>query len=523
MQSIFKRQSGEQSRYPSGKNPLGSFRNLIGVQSLDQELESIGGLSLVSEFEGLNAGGTNFVFQSHELNLNVRKDTDGVYKTFLSEKQSDGSYADIENGVWELTREPSVAVSSAAAFFTFGGKVHKIQIDNGDVVVKDDLLGANSVAAIDFGGNRLFGIAGKLKIISNMSPGGDEINTFVPGDAWTEPGIFGTETIRSFTNVRFVDSKVVFFSPNRIEINTIEEAQKDDGSGNIISYKKTSNYASLEGIGTSSFRSLGVYLNFVGIIDEASKSFLLISSQKDQNGQVIFQEVETSKRNLKELEFDRYFTFYSNELKSFIISCRGEESVSNDRVFFYNPSQDSFSQKKWSVMSLTEDDLGNLILNSSNEPKIMQYEKEIFTEDGNVPMIEFQTNDITHQEFWRKLKIRTLAFNFLMSPDAEISLFQSVDGGDWINQDIILRPQTLGGSFESPYPILGKTTEGLPRRENADDVVQYIAGKVRVRAKGTKVAYKVQVKTDKKFKLKSWAITKLKISGRRKYANLRKT
>ena len=523
-QKIIDKQSGQTSQLSSEKNPLGTYARLLDVRSKNGELEFIGGSLKQIEVDNAVRFGNSFFFEGREFVFYVREDeTDSdIEKTFLAE-MIDGVFTDLEDGGvkirYTLTRDPSVAIAPDAFFATFGDTVEKFKIVGGDID-PSKLTGASNVIAICFGQNRIFGIAGKIPIISDMVAGGD-VTTFNTGDGWTDGGRFPSTLKRDGTNIEYTSGKVVVFSPSEIEVKILSEIQRDNGTGVLVSEKKTEEYGEIKGVGTSTFRQLAIFGEFIYFVDENTKKFYRLIPQKDQDGRIFKEEITLDSKNFKKLEFDTYLSFYSNKMQAVLVACKSQSGAFNDLVVVFDPEDMTFSQKKWAVSSFSEDVSGSLYFTKDNEAKIMQYDEGVYTEDESASVVEIEMNDFSDPQFWKKLKVKKLAFWLVINPDAKLEFFQSIDGGDFQEVDLKTSPILFQGSFVSPRSVLGRTAIGASRRQEAEDIVSYVIGKAKVKAKGTTVRYLMRVHTDKKFIFKSWAITNYRTVGKKKFVNIR--
>ncbi len=523
-QRIVENQSGQTSQLSSEKNPLGTYARLLNVRSKNNELESIGGSLKQVEVDNAVRFGNTFFFENREFVFYVREDeTDNnIEKTFLAEV-IDGVLTDLEDGGlkirYTLTRDPSLAIAPDAFFATFGDTVEKFKIVGGGIS-PSTLTGASNVVAICFGQNRILGVSGKNILISNMVAGGD-VTTFNTGDGWTDGGRFPSTLKRDGTNIAYASGKVVVFSASEIEVKILSEIQRDNGTGVLVSEKKTEEYGEARGVGTATFRQLAQYKEYLFFVDENTKEFYHMLPQKDQNGKLFVEPITLDEKNFERCEFDRYLSFYSNKMKAVLIACKSQVGAFNDLVIVFDPKDKTFAHKKWSVSSFAEDVSGDLFFTKDNEAKIMQYDEDTYTEDESESVLEIEMNDFSDPEFWKKLKVKKLAFWLMVNPDAQIEFFQSIDGGDFQEVNLKIDPILFQGSFISPRQILGRTASGSSRREEAEEIVSYIMGKAKAKSKGTIVRYLMRIRTDKRFVFKKWAITNYRVIGKRKSANIR--
>lgn len=521
-QTIIDTQDGQVSQLPSEKLPLGTYARLLHVRSKNGELESIGGASLQMETNNAVRLGHTFFFEAREFIFYVRADEEDnhIEKTFFAEVV-DGVSTDLESGGNKIkyteTRDPSIAIAPEAFFVTFGDTVKKIKVD-GETITPTVLAGANNVVAICFGEDRIYGISGRRILHTDRVVDGD-VTTFASGDGWLDGGRFPSILEHNGTNIQFLAGKLVVFTPSQIQVSILKEQLESDPMGSY-SVKRYELYGEIRGVGTQSFRQLGHFNEAVYFVDEKTKQFYRLIPQKDKDGRIYKEEIKLDRRNFQHLHYDRYLSFYSNKLQSILIACK-QGAGFNDTVILYNPEAHSFAQKRWAVSSFAEDYNGSLYFTKDNEAKILQYEPEIYTEEENERTLEIEMNDFSDPAFWKKLKVKRLAFWFLLSPETKVQFFQSIDGGDFTEADLKLSPTSFSGSFISARPILGRTPSGISERAEAEELVSHIVGKAKVKAKGTTVRYLLKVQTNKRFVLKKWAITNFQTIGKRKRVNIR--
>lgn len=521
-QTIIDTQDGQVSQLPSEKLPLGTYARLLHVRSKNSELESIGGTNLQTQAGNAVRLGHTFFFEGREFVFYVRADEeDGdIEKTFLAE-MIDDVLTDLEsvgNKIkYSETRDPSVAIAPEAFFATFGDTVKKIKVE-GATITPTVLSGASGVTAICFGEDRIYGISGRRILHTERVVDGD-VATFTSGDGWLDAGRFPSILEHDGTNIQFLAGKLVVFTPSQIQVSILREQVESDPMGSY-SVKRYELYGEIRGIGTKTFRQLALFNDAVYFADEKTKQFYRLIPQKDKDGRIYKEEIKLDRRNFKKLNFDRYLSFYSNKLQAVLIGCKQGEGF-NDTVVLFDPEEKSFAQKEWAVSSFTENYEGDLYFTKDNEAKILKYNPEIFTEEESETTLEIEMNDFSDPEFWKKLKVKRLAFWFLLNPEAKVQFFQSIDGGDFTEVDLKMSPSSFSGSFLSARQILGRSPSGISQRADAEELVSHIVGKSKVKAKGTTVRYLLKVQTDKKFVLKKWAITNFRTIGKRKRVNIR--
>ncbi len=507
---------GERSQVASEKEVLNSYSRLLNCRAYREEIVSVGGSFVIAAIDGATRLTAIESYFGHLVVWYV-KDDSGTAKTHVSELVLSGGEL-IEQIVEEAgssnhlkhteTRDPSIDTSPSAIFYTLGDVVHKLTIQSGNIKATTDLANLTDVTAIAFGDNRVLAVSGRDVYCSDQVAGGD--CTDFQNDAqnsWLKGGRFPSTFSQNCTNVEYIGDKVVIFSPNKIEIKTITETQEDI-SGTIYSVKKLEHYGEVNGVGTRSYRKIGRYGGYLYFMDEDAKEFNRLFPEKDQDGKINPEPILDDEGNMDNLDFSRVTIRYSRPLKEMIIS-----TDTNGEAILFDPKRSNFSRVQWDISDMTEDSEGDFIFTSNDKAQIFKHDTESVLQDGEIMPLEIITNDFAPDEFFKKLKVKRLALWMLANQDAEIALFQSINGGDWKSVSLNLTIQTSRGAFISPYQVVGLTMTDGARRKPDPDQVGVVKGKIRARAKGTTARYKLTVRSRKPFTLKYWGIPKASISS----------
>lgn len=509
--------SGQKSSYAKDKESLNTYERILNAWIHGGEIETIPGYERILEAIQANSSIVRYMavrnFSGHLLTWCLIKDG-STFKTKIAEVTlQSGTWGQsfLQNGGNDLeyaeTREPSIAVAPDALMFAQGTTVHKFNISGGNVVVGSDLTGLSNVTAIWFdadGENRVYAIEGKNIHCSDAVAGGD-CTTFNNNatNEWLQGGKFPSAFTQNATNICVVSNIICAFSPNKIELKQLEEVQENI-NGQIYSVKKMTHYGTVPNEGTKSFLRLGLWKESVIFVDESAKQLKQLIPVKDSNGLVSTEPIIDDERNFEKLDFSRVSINYVSKFRRMIISTgdRGE-------VILFDPTKGDFTTASWDVGDVAMDDDGEVFFTDSTDGILARIDEDTVLQEGNMPLVEIITQEYSPSSFFRKLKIKRLALWLEMNPDAEATMHQKIDGGEWKPIDLKLNKiQRTEGSFDSPYQVLGGTYVGGARRKDAPTTVGIVKGKIRAKAKGTTVQYRLRIRAKYKSVLKYWGIPK---------------
>lgn len=506
---------GERSEKASDKEVLNSYARLLNCRVYRDEVVSAGGSTLLALLDGATQITGLESFDGH-LVVWYLKDDSGTTKTHVSELvlnngslveqivEESGSSNQLKHA---LTRKPKIDVSPSAIFYTLGGNGHKLIETGGNIKQTTDLANLTNITSLCFGDNRIFAVSGRDMYCTDQVAGGD-CSDFANDayNSWLKGGRFPSSFSQECTNIEYNGGRVVGYSPNKIEVKTMTQTQETISSTIYIT-KKLEHYGEVGGLGTRSYRRLGRYRGDTYFLDEDAKIFYRFYPEKDVNGKLNPDPILDNEGNIGNMNFNDVSIFYSRKLKNLVLS-GGERGQS----LLFDPLKRNFSRVQWNISDMTEDSNGDTIYASDGLPKVFRHNPDTILQDGEIMSAEIETNDLIAEEFFRKLKIKRLAFMVQGHPESVIELYQSVDGGDWTSVDVDLEVQNRKGKFVSPYQIVGLTTVDMANRKTSD-VVGIVKGKIRAKAKGTMVRYKWIIKSPKPFSFKYWGIPKSKVSS----------
>lgn len=524
-------QDGEVSLYASEKNPKGSFTELMNCRSFRRQIEAIGGINALCAIAGTNRMNGGKKWKGRYF-LWYTKNDGGTDYTYL------GEFNPITSAVTDLidpstsnliryteTRDPRIDTSPEAMFFTFGTTVKKVKLNGSNqVIVAPDLTGASNVVAIAFGDNRIH--AGNLDrmIFTDIVAGGDVTSFNNSADnEWADGGEFPTTFDENLTNIMYLNNRVVGFSPSQVEVKQLQEVQ-EDVLGTVKSVKKEITIGEVPGIGTSTFRDLAKFDSKVFFIDERTRKLHFIIPRENQNEEIENDEIDINARNLEELDFKDYYMAYIPLEQSIIFPARTNANASSfDRMIWFNPKEGKFSRTDWSSSFAMVNDEGRLYFGADDSNQFIEHTPDSYTDlDDEKMKITIEWNRMSVTEFWKKFKAKKLALWLALNPDDTVKLSQSLDGAEWqeilLDQDI----EIPSGQFVTPRALLGRTAMNSATRNLAQEIIEFIAGKIRNNAKCTTIKFKIELDIQYKFVLKSWAITDYRTSGTNRYKSISK-
>lgn len=507
--------SGENSSMPSEKLSFGSVLRLNGLEVKDGELVQLGGSGLDFDITEAEEGSIYLLTCYSLLVVFYIKTVATVRNQYVGVVDSFGVVTDIAN--FAEFRAPSLAVAPDRMFVTFGDNVHCFDPSGGTLVTAADMGNSSDTTAIAFGGNRVHRISGRVGQYSDKKAGG-LCTTFATGSAENEAGQYDGETKENYTNIKYVSEKVVLFAPNIIEVKVLTKEEFSDGSTGTTSIKKIENYGKKENVGTATFRELPQVGSTVYFFDEVAKQLYAMVPEKDTNNQIAVDPIDVNKRNFEEdFEYEYWTGSYSSTLQQILFSVQRKNSAVNDTVILFNPVTGDFSRKNWSTNNFVEKTDGTLLFAKSDGSEVNKYLPDsIFDEDVILPM-EIEFNTWSDPMFWRKQRWKKLAFWFKMSATTTVSLLQSLNGSEYVTVKLNLDLPVTGGVFSSPRNTLGRGVAGMPSLNTVDKALNVIIGKLRTRAKGSTVQFKLVINSDEKFRLKDLALPDSRIgSSRRK-------
>lgn len=506
--------TGENSSMPSEKLPFGTILRLKGLDVKEGELVQMGGSGLEYEIPEAEVGSV-YTTTAYELRIIFFiKTVATVRKQYVGVVGADGVITEISS--FEEFRAPSIAIAPSRIFVTFGHNIHCFDPSGGSLVAASDMGSSADTTAIAFGENRVYRVSGRVAQFSNKVAGG-VCTTFATGSAENSAGQFDCETKEDYTNVEFVSNKVVVFAPNIIEVKLIKKEEFSDGSGGTTSIKKLENYGKKENMGTACFRELPKVGSTIYFVDEVAKQLYALVPEKDANNEIAVTPIDINKRNFEtDFDYDFWHGYYSSELKRILFAFQNKTAASNDIVLIFNPKTGDFSRKSWSVNSFTELKDGTLLFAKSDAAQINKYLPDsIFDEDMQLPL-EIEFNVWADPQFWRKQRWKKLAFWFKMSSTSSVELYQSLNGSEYSAVKLTLDlPKTLG-VFSSPRNALGRGVAGMPSLKTVDRATNVVLGKLRTRAKGIMVQFKLVIKADARFVFKDLALPDSRIGSPRR-------
>lgn len=521
-------QLGEVSLYESEKNPEGSFKELLNCRSFRRNIEAIGGLKKLASIAGSNRisgaykwRGTTFLFYV--------KDDGGTDKmhigTFDESTFSVTDLVDIVTTnkiVFTETRDPSADGSPDAFCFTFGGSLHKMNVSGSGFTMAADITGNSSVTAVAFGNNRWHAATGLKMIFTDIAAGGD-CTTFnnSADNEWADGGEFPTTFDEDLTNIMYINNRVVGFSPSKIEVKELQEVQETI-SGTIKSVKKEVTIGEKDGVGTSTFRKLAKYDGKIFFVDERTKRFHYMVPREDQNNEIETQEIKDNAENFRDLDFADYFMQYVPFSESIVIAARtNAEAATFDRLIWFNPDEGTFARTNWSASCAVLDSSGKLRFGSDDDNTFLAHDPEKFTDQDDAKIsVVIEWNRFSTPKFWKKFKVKKFAAWLALNPDDVMAVYQSIDGGEWDQLDLDQDLDIPAGSFVSPRQLLGRTAMNTMTRNLSAETIDFIAGKLRTNAKGTTIAFRIEVDIEHLFKLKAWSITDYRVSGNIRYSSI---
>ncbi len=506
---------GESSDMPSEKMPFGSILRLDGMEVKDGELVQLGGSGEEFGVAGAEEGSVYLLSSYGLVIIFYIKTVATVRGQYVGVVSALGTITDITS--FAEFRAPSIAPAPDKLHVTFGGNVHGFLPTTGTLTVTADMGNSANTTAIAFGGNRVHGISGRIGKFSNKVAGGI-CTTFATGSAENEAGHYDCETKEDYTNIKFASEKVILFAPNIIEVKQILKSEFADGSGGTTTTKKLENLGKKENVGTSTFKELPQVGSKIYFMDETARQLYVMTPEKDADNQIVVEPIDINKRNFEEdFEYEHWTGSYSTELKNILFCFQNKGSAFNDVVVLFNPKTGTFSRKNWSVNNFIEKTDGTLLFARSDVPSVSKYLPDSIFDDDEILPMEVEFNVWSDPMFWRKQRWKKLAFWFKMSSTSDIKLYQSLNGSDYSQVKLTLELPKIFGVFTSPRSELGRGVAGMPSMETVDKAVNVVIGKLRTRAKGTMVQFKLVITSDSKFKFKDMALPDSRIgSSRRK-------